>query len=523
MFAATRVHVRAFRDAFPDATIDDRDGTLANVERVIPEVVDIERRTVSRMPLFEHQRRAINTAFARDYYAFFHDMGLGKSASIINIAAELFAHGKITRAIVITTKRVVPQFLNEQIPLHFPHGVSYRAAAFPSALANRQFKYPDNNLLIAVASYGALQSTKQSMELLAFARAGETAIFLDESHNIKTFTTKRVEHLRKMRPYLKRRYLFSGEPQPLGIIDLFSQFYFLDENIIGHASLTSFKNQYCVMGGFENREIRSYRNVEELKKSIAPHCEYLKIANVVDMPEQTFITRKIDPTPEQKQIYTRLKDDFVIAIERATNENDTEIKSKFAKNAAAKFIAMQQVAAGFFYADPTNDDEKRGELVVINDERANFIAEELVQGEKTVVFCRFHASLDSLARAMTKANIKFVEFSGRLSNVDNENAKQAFLNDPSVLVFCATAASGSTGLNLQVASRTVYFENSFSFGDRAQSEARTWRVGQKNHCVYFDIEMLPIDKLVRANLLKKQDLSQQLQSIEKLRALMKEL
>jgi hypothetical protein len=523
VFAATRPHIDAFRAAFPSIDIDDRDGTIANIYKPIPEIIDHGRKTTAPVPLFAHQKHAINIGLSREYYGFFYSMGTGKSAVMLNLAAELGARQIIDRAIIISTKRVVPQLVYEQAPLHMPRDIPYRIAPFPSTQATKAFRYPDNNLLLAVAGYGALQSTKQSNDLIAFASSGRCAIFLDESQAIKGWSSVRVKNLWKLRPHVARRYLFSGEPQPLGIIDLYSQFMFLDENILGHSSITSFKNEYCIFGGFENREIRGYRNVNKLKESIAPHCEYIHIEDVQDMPEQIYITKRIEPSKQQTEIYARLKDDFVIAIEQATRAGDTEIKSKMAKNAAAKFIAMQQVAAGFFYADPTHDDEKRGELIVLNDDRATYIAEELIQGEKTIVFARFHASLDSLKRAFAAAGIKAVEFSGRLKDNENEAAKHAFLNDPSVLVFVATAAAGSVGLNLQVASNTVYFENSFSYGDRIQSESRSWRVGQRRRCRYTDIEMFGIDKIIRANLNKKQDLSQQLQNVDAMKTMVAEL
>jgi SNF2 family DNA or RNA helicase len=241
------------------------------------------------------------------------------------------------------------------------------------------------------------------------------------------------------------------------------------------------------------------------------------------MPEQIYTTLKLEPSKQQIDIYKRLKDDFVIAIEQATRAGDTEIKSKMAKNAAAKFIAMQQVSSGFFYADKEREEDKRGELIILNDDRATYIAEELIQGEKTVVFARFHASLDALKRAFDANGIKAVELSGRRTAQENDDAKDAFLNDDETLVLYATAASGGTGLNLQRSSKIIFMENSFSYGDRVQAEARIWRVGQRNHCRYYDIVQFPIDKLVLANLQKKQDLSSQLQSLAALKEFAGEL
>ena len=519
MFAATRTHLEMFRKVFGDVEIQDKDGTLENITKPIPPIVTHDRITKPKIAPFSHQARALDIGLSRDKYAFFYEMGLGKTAIILNLCAELYVRKEIDRAIIISTKRVVPQIVDEQFPLHFPDNVPCKISAFPSTKANRLFKYPEHSLLIAVAGYGALQSKNQTEELISFAKDKKTAIFLDECQNVKNYSSKRFESLWKLRPYLCRKYLFSGEPAPLGPVDLFSQFKFLDENILGHASLTSFRNAYCIMGGYEGREIVAYRNLEELTKSIQPHSEYLKIDAVLDMPEQIYHTVRIPPSTEQRSLYDRMEEDFVVAVEQATKESDTVVMTKLAKNAASKFMTLQQISNGFFYSD-AEEDEQRGQLVVINDDKAEYVAQELIERNgKTVVFARFHADLDALTRAFHKEGIKAVEFSGRKDDAHNERARLSFINDPSVEVFFATQASGGTGLNLQIAHRTIYYSNSFSYGDRIQSESRTWRAGQNKTCIYYDLVTFNIDKLILQNLQMKQDLSKQLSSMTALKAL----
>ena len=519
MFAATRTHMELFQKMFGDVDIRDVDGTLDALFKPIPPIVEHERQTTPKVTPFAHQAKALNVGLSRDKYAFFYQMGSGKSAIMLNLCAELYARGDIERAIILTTKRVVPQIVEEQYPTHFPTGVQCKIAAFPSARANKLFKYPEHSLLIAVAGYGALQSKKQTEELILFAKGKKTAILLDESQSIKGYSTLRFENLNKIRPYVCRKYLFSGEPAPLGPIDLFSQFKFLDENILGHASLTSFKNAYCIMGGYEGREIVSYRNIDELKKAIEPHCEYLKIADIMDMPQQVYHTVRLHPSAEQRSLYDRMEEDFVVTVEQATKESDSFVMSKLAKNAASKFMTLQQISNGFFYSD-AEEGESRGQLVVINDDKAEHVAEELVERKsKTVVFARFHADLDSLLRAFKKAGIYAVEFSGRKDDAHNEKSRLSFINDPTVEVFVATQASGGTGLNLQVANRTIFYSNSFSYGERIQAESRTWRAGQSKTCLYYDLIGFNIDKLILQNLQKKQDLSKQLSSMSALKEL----
>lgn len=521
MFSASRKHIELFREAFPDGSITDLDGTLASVCRTPAEITDHGRITTAPLPLFVHQRRAVNIALSREYYAFFYDMGTGKSAIILNIAAELFARKMIDRAVVFTSKRVVSQFVEEQAPMHMPKDITYRISAFPTTASAKLFKYPGDDLLVAVSGYGALQSLKQTVAIEDFAKGGRTAIFLDECQSIKNASSKRFKHLWQMRQHFPRRYLFSGEPAPLGPIDLYSQFKFLDENIIGHSSLTSFKNTFCVMGGFENRQIRGYRNTEELADSISNHSEYLKIDSVQDMPEQVYVTKRIQPTAEQARMYAEMKNNFIISLKGADDETPAG-QMRIAKNAAAQLMVMQQIACGHFLSEPEGEDGPRN-VVVLNNERADFVAQELVaRNSKTVIFARFRADLDALQHALDREDIQWVELSGRQGDVQNEVSRRSFV-DGDAQVLISTAASGGTGLNLQCAHTTVFYSNSWSYGDRVQAEARTWRTGQSNRCVYFDLVTFPIDNVIRSNLLAKRDLSAEIRTLSGLRKLVSQL
>lgn len=516
-FAATRIHLELYNSTFPDNPIEDADGTVADALRPIPPIVEHERLTVSNIPLFDHQRVALNKALSRETYGFFHEMGTGKTATQIHIAAELAARGVIDRAVIVAPKRVVPQTVEIQIPEHMPAGVRYSAAAFPSPKAIKQLaraKADGAQLLIAVVGYGMLRSDGAALKVLQFVKEGPCVVLVDESHNIKNHNTNTARNLEAMRPYMQHRYLFTGTPDPNGPIDLYGQFRFMDPNILGHASLTSFKNQFCVLGGYEGREIVDYRNLDELSKAIADHCEFVKIADVQDMPEQQYEIRTLAPEADQRRIYNTLKNDFVIAITQANASGDQEVRTKLAKNAAAKLVAMQQVAAGFFYEDGP-EEGVRGPLVVLNDNRADYLVEDVIgagdHGPKVIVFCRFHGSLDSVGRACKAAGVPFVEFSGRRSDEENAAALAAFKQDPKVRVFNTTAAAGGTGLNLQHAHHAVFFENGYNLAHRLQAEARIWRVGQKNHCVYTDLVVFPIDKMVISALRKKTDLAHEIE------------
>ena len=106
-----------------------------------------------------------------------------------------------------------------------------------------------------------------------------------------------------------------------------------------------------------------------------------------------------------------------------------------------------------------DDDGNPGKVAIISDERALFTIEQAVgDAKKCFVFCRYHEDLDAIAQALKHFGLEGVEFSGRIKDVQGQENKFRFINDPLCKIFYATAASGGTALDgLQVAHRSVFY------------------------------------------------------------------
>jgi hypothetical protein len=544
IFGASLANWELFRERMPTLPVEDADGTIAQLDVKVPEIAVRQRLAAAEGgELWAHQNDGLDIIGSRDYFAFFDDMGTGKSAEIIQGACELYARGKITRALVVSTTRGKRAFMSEQLPQWTPKGFPLHAALYPQGKQAKSVAWssPDyvagKGLLMAVASPGAFQSDTQAKMMAKFCSNGVVAMFLDESQNFKGWSTKRMEWLKHLRRYAKYRYIFTGEPTPLGYIDLFAQFYFLDPNILGHSSIYSFIAQYCYKGGFEGREIVGYRNLDLLFKRIAPHSRYLPIEQCMSMPGRQWAEMAFEPTAEQRRIYARLEDEFIIMAEDGTVDRELT-------TAVAKVNAMAQVANGWYYRTESHEDEpERRDTIRLNDERARYTLEEAAgDARKCIIWARYHADLELLTEVATDMGVypldatrdgkgkklppgtpRWVEISGRVSVAESDRARDAFINRDDVQWLFGTVATGGESLNLQVASRMVYFSNSYNFGHRAQSERRIWRAGQTEPCWYVDVVGFPIDQLIRRNLKDKRDMASRLKNAAGLKDLAREL
>ena len=66
------------------------------------------------------------------------------------------------------------------------------------------------------------------------------------------------------------------------------------------------------------------------------------------------------------------------------------------------------------------------------------------------------------------------------------NSKQVLQEKfPNTLIL--TYGKNSLGLNLQNYNKIIYFDKTFDYAFREQSEKRIWRTGQLEDCIYYDL------------------------------------
>ena len=78
---------------------------------------------------YDHQRKVFEESWAAEHFAFFMEMGTGKSKVAIDTMAALYESGKIKAALVIAPKGVYDNWVKGEIPIHLPKRISRRVHA----------------------------------------------------------------------------------------------------------------------------------------------------------------------------------------------------------------------------------------------------------------------------------------------------------------------------------------------------------------------------------------------------------
>jgi SNF2 family DNA or RNA helicase len=437
---------------------------------------------------YEHQRVALNRSIESNAYGFFMEMGTGKSKVLIDSVAYLGNTLQIDFALIIAPKGVYRNWINKEIPEHFPQDIRHSVCAWQANQtvgykreAKNFFNSDEPGVKIFVMNVEAFSSSKGKAagEWMAerFGRNGLIAI--DESTTIKNHKAKRTKSLLKIAAKFKYRRLLTGSPVTKSPMDLFSQFQFLNPMILGYDSYYAFQGRYAIMqkrnmGAHSFQQILGYRNLEELTNKIDPFTYRVLKKDCLDLPEKTYTVRSVPLTMEQIRMYKDLQKEAMTLLENG------ELVS--APQVITQMLRLQQVLSGHVKTD-------EGELLEVASQRLDAMMEciEEVSG-KIIIWSRFRYDIVSIVATLAKTygDNSVVSYYGDTSDQDRQIAIDRFQNG-NARFFVANPATAGYGLTLTEANTVVYYANDFNLETRIQSEDRCHRIGQKNPVTYIDL------------------------------------
>ena len=484
MFSPTGANIRHIEKHWPDAEWDG-DSQIILEEYIsalkaaddkrkfsVPENDDFKFETKP----FEHQRKAFYMSRDKENFALLMEQGTGKSKVIIDTAAHLYANNKITALVVIAPNGVHRNWINNEIPIHLPEWCPRKSTYYYSGMS----KVHKSNWAELLNSGDVLKIFTFNVEgfvskiakdyLANIMLSNNVLLVVDESSRIKRPGAKRTKFITKIGKQAKYRRILTGTPVTKGPEDVFSQFKFLDPYILGYESFYSFRAHYCIMGGFDQKQIVGYENVNELITSVEGHSFRVLKKDCLDLPDKIYQRVYIDLTKEQRRLYNAMKDEYIAEYQDQIID---------APEAITRLLRLQQITCGWFpQEEPIQIDKVNPRIKALKEILSN------IDG-KAIIWARFRADLRAIEAALEGL---CVAYHGGVSNDDRAHAVEAFQKDPKILYFVGQPQSGGMGLTLTAATYAIYYSNSFDLETRLQSEDRCHRIGTTENVTYIDIE-----------------------------------
>ena len=271
-------------------------------------------------------------------------------------------------------------------------------------------------------------------------------LMLDESSLIQNECAKRSKFiLKRLQP--SNVILLSGTPTSGKYERLWSQMNLLGWNISKKMYYAQYVDMKISPDGYPI--ITGYKNVDRLKRKMREHgCVFMKSEEVLNLPEQNFITTNIPPSKP----YNRFMKSGIVTIEGIELVGDTTL---------TKLLYARQLC-GMYNADKIKAFK---DLVDSTEDRL-------------IVFYNFNGELEVLKEVLEDKPISVVN--------GQERDLTAYENSEDSVTLIQYQA-GAMGLNLQKANKIIYFTPPLSSELFEQSKKRIHRINQTKPCFYYQL------------------------------------
>lgn len=429
-------------------------------------------------------------------------MGCGKTLTAIAVIGAGYRLGKVRRVLIVAPASVCAVWPKEfREYAGFPCMVRVLMGDKPRRLKalDELTHSPAQDLKTAVINYEAVWRDGILDALLDF---NADLIIADESQRIKSPKAAQSKAMHLLGDNAPYKLILSGTPVQNAAVDIFSQYRFLDPSVFGD-NFYAFRNRYCIMGGFDNKQIVGYRDLDGLIKK--EHSIALRVtkAEALDLPERTFENRTVILDRKERTLYDRLRRDSFAELDGGGTIT--------APTVLTKLLRLQQFTGGFLTEDDAEAPKlvSRGKLDALADILQDYV---LDGGKKLVIFARFLPEIheiEALCRKMLgKAKMKTVAIYGEIRKERRGEIVGQFQTDPATMVFIGQIDTAGTGITLTAADTCVYYSVTYNYATYEQSLSRIHRIGQRHPCTYIHLVAEgTIDEAILAALAKKEDLA----------------
>ena len=438
---------------------------------------------------YEHQRQALIKGADKLNFAYFLEMGCGKTKVAIDNVAYLYQQKKIDTAVVVAPNSVYKNWIKE-IEVHSPVE-DYTLFVWKD---DTKVDYLPDRLNYVLMNVEAL-SHKKGFKFLEdlVDRLGEKMIMIvDESTTIKNPSANRSKNICKISPKIKYKRIMTGSPVTKSPLDLYQQCAFMSKKLLGYSSFVAFRSRYAVMKQITSTSGRMllipshYTNLEELDLIVKRFSARVRKKDCLDLPPKIYQQRYVTLSKQQIGVYDNLK-----KLARATLKN----KEVSFANKLTEILKLHQVCNGFLKSN-------EGEQVSFeNDPKMEELLNIIEEAEgKFIIWANYVYNIESIVKKLKQIYGEYstVVIYGNVSTDNRTLAVEQFQNNPRVRFFVGNPATGGYGLTLTEASYVVYYSNSYNLEVREQSEDRAHRIGQKKSVTYVD---LIVDKTIDSHII----------------------
>lgn len=433
---------------------------------------------------FEAQRETASFLAMHSRAFCLNDMGTGKTNSALWAYDYLRRTKQVKKMLVVCPLSTMERTWGDSVFQTFPHLDS----VVLHGTRERRRKLLDQDVNIYIINIDGLGTIK---DLLA-KRPDIDLIVVDELALARNSGTERWKTLNvicnKQAP--RRVWGMTGSPTPNAPTDAWAQCRLITpDSALVPKYFSAFRDKVM-------RQISPFKWVARAEATsvvhqmMQPSIRYA-LDDCTDLPEQIFISRDVEMTPEQTKAYKDMLGKL------ATEYQGGQI---LAVNEAVKANKLIQIACGVAYG--TGGEE----VVLPSKPRLDVLREVIEESEgKAIVFVPLTAALESVAAELRRdMSVEIVH--GETSKSDRDRIFSEFQRQPDPRVLVANAGTMSHGLTLTAATTIIWYAPVHSNEIYEQACARVRRPGQTRTTRIVHIAGSDIERRVYKRLQEKQSM-----------------
>ena len=434
---------------------------------------------------YAHQLTALEKSWNKETYAYFMEMGTGKTKVLIDNMSMLYDKGKIDGALIVAPKGVIKTWYEQELPTHLPEHIEKVTVLWqPNITKGQQEKLEslfeiETCLHILIMNVEAFSTDKGMKFASKFLNSHKVLMAIDESTTIKTPTAKRTKNILGLSKYAKYKRIMTGSPVTKNPLDLFTQCEFLDPYLLDHASYYSFRNRYAVMKSMHVRGrtiqvVHAFQNLAELSDKLQGFSYRVLKEDCLDLPPKNFTKRHIILTGERRKIYDQMKKTALATLNGKVTSTVTVL---------TQLMRMHQITCGHFTADD-------GSTQLIPNNRITELMNVLEETEgKAIIWANYQRDITNIIESIVKeyGPGSVVDYYGLTPQDERQENIKKFQNDDHCRFIVGTPQTGGYGITLTQANTVIYYSNGYDLEKRLQSEDRAHRIGQTKSVTYVDL------------------------------------
>ena len=422
-----------------------------------------------------HQLKALEYMYPRDAAALYTKPGSGKTKIMI----DLVVNRGFKRVLVVAPKKPCdvwkPQVqIHSNIPPDHVYELHNMTGKEKAALL-KTFKpaKPGEGCTIFICNYDSIWQ-KPVDKVWFYKKLGIDCVICDESHRIKSPSSKCSCFLARLGRVVPHRYLLTGTPLAENPLDVYAQYRFLDRSIYG-TNYAAFCDKYLNIDlnlsarvGFPIKDKKQpYKNLDDLREKMFSCAFYMK--STIKLPKTTRMVVKIPMPAGLEYLYKELDKEGALEMDEGYMT---------VNNALSMVIRKQQVTSGYL---PLEHDDGTTELKRISTYRRTYLYQflkGLPESEPVVIFAKFSKDLYAIRKVAERLSCGYSEVSGK------ENSLKVWKSGKTRILGVQYTA-GSESIDLTRAHLCIFYTLDHSLGKYDQARARVHRPGQEKPCIYY--------------------------------------